>query len=70
MSNNDIEISTYQWILLFQEKEEGRKKLEFCVYEELAWASNEALNNLLSLKPHCNMLNLVLQRNIRRAQLG
>jgi hypothetical protein len=69
MRNNDIKIPTYQWILLFQEKEGGRKKLEFCVSEELIWASNEELNNLLSPKPHCNMLNLVLQGKIR-VQLG
>jgi len=66
MSNDGIKISTYQWILLFQEKEEGRKKLEFCVSEELTWASNEELNNLLSPKPHCNMPTLVLQRKIKR----
>lgn len=41
-----------QWILLFQVKEGGRMKLEFCVSEELIWASNEELNNLLSPKPH------------------
>lgn len=62
-------VPTYLWILLFQEKEEGRKKLEFCVFVEPIWASIEELNNLVSPKPHYNMVTLVLRRKITRVQL-